>query len=501
MTLICWSLSSPINSHDDERYHIGSIWCAEGYDDDCKFLGKTNDLVEVASLNLGLCTPAGIEETYKRALVEQNQVECRYKTRANELLSNFKNSPNSIIESNGFVATDFNTTNYPTTYQKFMSSFISKNTLLSLLIMRNINSILMCLLFIVLLIIAKFEMRNSFILAITLTVIPQGLFIASSINPSSWTFIGSTFSWAFLWIIVNSERKISLSNFIAFLGWGLASILAISSRYESPLWLILTNLIVLYLHFFTKKNWFRATSAFFGVLVVGVFVYQQLGSSTLRSIFPSRTSRFFEPSALAMAIGGGLKTALAAPMRLLGLEDFGWSGNYPPKVVFFGGTALVILVISALTSFKEFRMRMFFLVFALFFLIICVIQVALNPTWMYPFYLIRTGWSYDLFRSRYFLPILPFFVGVTALISPEREKLIQNAYFKNALVVILTFTHAISLQSVGQIFRLNPSWYWPNFPLNIDFVLILGAVSFFIFVITITKILGIENLTQQSQQI
>ena len=116
-------------------------------------------------------------------------------------------------------------------------------------------------------------------------------------------------------------------------------------------------------------------------------------------------------------------------------------------------------------------------------------QVAKHPTWMYPFYLPRTGWSNDLFHSRYFLPVFPFFAGVAALISPKREKLVENAPFKNALIVILTFTHAISLQSVGQIFRDNPSWYWPNFPINIDLVFILGSISFFVFVLTTTKIL------------
>ena len=64
VTLICWSLSSPVNSHGDERYYIGSIWCANGYDENCLPLGRTKDNTEVASVNLGLCTPIGIEETY-----------------------------------------------------------------------------------------------------------------------------------------------------------------------------------------------------------------------------------------------------------------------------------------------------------------------------------------------------------------------------------------------------------------------------------------------------
>lgn len=444
--------------------------------------------MEIALIKVNLCTPQTTEKEPLPLLIQQSKNNCRYEFQANDDLEKFNHVKH--FEQRNYIASRFNETNYPTRYQKFMNSFILDNTSLSILVMRNVNAFLMCLLFTILLIIANSKIKNSFLLAISFTVVPQGLFIASSINPSSWSYIGCTFSWAFLWIIVSADQKFTVSNYVAFAGWVLASLLAISSRWDSPLWLIFTNLTVLSLHFLTKKNSLKITAIFSGATLVSVIAYRLLGPLVLEGIYPSLTSEFFKPWNLVMAIGGGAKLTLATPVRILGLEDFGWSQIQPPNEVFFGGVLFLVLVISFLITFKEIRVKLFFLSFLVLFWMVCTTQVAKHPTWMYPFYLPRTGWSNDLFHSRYFLPVFPFFVGVAALISPKREKLVENARFKNALIVILTFTHAISLQSVGQIFRENPSWYWPNFPINIDLVFISGSISFFVFVLTITIILG-----------
>ena len=168
VTLICWSLSSPINSHADERYYIGSIWCANGYDENCMPLGRTKDNIEVASVKLGLCTPIGIEETYKRVLVDQNEVQCRYKTRNNDSLADFKSSINNQIESNSYVGTDFNQINHPVYYQKFMNILVTENGALSVVLMRVFNSFIFSLLFTVLLLLGPKEVKQSVIISFLL---------------------------------------------------------------------------------------------------------------------------------------------------------------------------------------------------------------------------------------------------------------------------------------------------------------------------------------------
>ena len=39
VALIFWSFSSLINSHHDEKFHLASIWCADGFDENCDHVG------------------------------------------------------------------------------------------------------------------------------------------------------------------------------------------------------------------------------------------------------------------------------------------------------------------------------------------------------------------------------------------------------------------------------------------------------------------------------
>ena len=78
ITLICWSLSSPINSHQDEKFHLASIWCADGFDEHCEFVEINKSGDPTVLLKVNLCTPAKTEETnYKRLLIAR--AEGKYK--------------------------------------------------------------------------------------------------------------------------------------------------------------------------------------------------------------------------------------------------------------------------------------------------------------------------------------------------------------------------------------------------------------------------------------
>ena len=99
-----------------------------------------------------------------------------------------------------------------------------------------------------------------------------------------------------------------------------------------------------------------------------------------------------------------------------------------------------------------------------------------------PFYLIRTAWRGDTFFSaRYFVPLVIFYVATLVLLSNKNKKLLENDSSR-VFLNLLPFTHAVSLTKVGEIFRENPTWYWANFPLEINAVALIGAVSFFAFI-------------------
>ena len=484
ITLICWSLSSPINSHADERYYIGSIWCANGYDENCVPLGRTKDNIEVASVKLGLCTPVGIEETVKRVLVDQNEVQCRYKTRNNDSLADFKSSINNQIESNNYVGTDFNQINHPVYYQKFMNIFITENGTLSVVLMRIFNSFSFSLLFTVLLLLGPKEVKQSMIISFLLIAVPFTLFQIASINPSSWAIIGCSFSWAYLYSFIRQRKENRLKLLLLTLGWITSVAMAFSARHDAKIFVIFTNfcLLLFFLSRFATKKIRRISLLSLSFFSLVILIITRQNSQVLKNISSINTDTFFDVNNQFLAIGGTIKVLIATPLRILGYESLGWLATFVPTVVVASGLLISIGLLLNLLSKNNKQQIVALTIFFSFSFLIVYSQMFGQLSTFPPLYLIRTAWRGDTFFSaRYFAPLLIFYMGTLVLLSDKNKKFLGKD-FSHVLLNLLPFTHTISLIKVGEIFRENPTWYWADFPLGINQVASIGAVSFFAFI-------------------
>jgi len=483
LTLVCWSLSSPINSHGDERYYIGSIWCANGYDENCLPLGRTKDNIEVASVKLGLCTPIGIEETYKRVLVDQNEAQCRYETRNNDSLADFKSSINNQIESNGYVGTDFNQINHPVYYQKFMNVFVTENGALSVVLMRIFNSFIFSLLFTLLLLLGPKEVKQSMIISFLLIAVPFTLFQIASINPSSWAIIGCSFSWAYMYSFIRQRKENRVKLLLLTLGWIISVTLAFSARHDAKIFTIFTNFCVLLFllsQFVTKevKKISLLSLSFFSLVIL---VITRQNSQVLKNISSINTDSFFDVKNQFLAIGGTIKILIATPLRILGYESLGWLGTFVPMVVVISGLLISIGLLLNLLSKNNKQQIVALTIFFSFSFLTIYSQIFGQLSTFPPFYLIRTAWRGDtFFNARYFVPLVIFYVATLVLLSNKNKKFLENDS-SYVFLNLLPFTHAVSLITVGQIFRDNPSWYWVNFFFGINSVALIGSISFFAF--------------------
>ena len=483
ITLICWSLSSPINSHADERYYIGSIWCANGYDENCMPLGRTKDNIEVASVKLGLCTPIGIEETYKRVLVDQNEVQCRYKTRNNDSLADFKSSINNQIESNGYVGTDFNQTNHPVYYQKFMNIFVTENGALSVVLMRIFNSFSFSLLFTVLLLLGPKEVKQSMIISFLLIAVPFTLFQIASINPSSWAIIGCSFSWAFLYSFIRQRKENRLKLLLLTLGWIISVAMAFSARHDAKIFIIFTNFCVL-LQFLSRAVTIKLKKIgliSLSLFAVAILIITRRNSQVLKNISSINTDTFFDVKNQFLAIGGTIKVLIATPLRILGYESLGWLGTFVPTVLVASGLLISGGLLLNLLSKNNKQQIVALTIFFGFSFLIVYSQMFGQLSTFPPFYLIRTAWRGDTFFSaRYFVPLVIFYVATLVILSNKNKILLKNDS-SYVFLNLLPFTHAVSLIKVSTIFRENPTWYWADFPLGVNSVVLIGSLSFFIF--------------------
>ena len=447
------------------------------------YLGSTKDNIEVASVKLGLCTPIGIEETYKRVLVDQNEVQCRYKTRNNDSLADFKSSINSQIESNGYVGTDFNQINHPVYYQKFMNVFLTENGALSVVLMRIFNSFIFSLLFTLLLVLGPKEVKQSMIISFLLIAVPFTLFQIASINPSSWAIIGCSFSWAYMYSFIRQRKENRVKLLLLTLGWIISVAMTFSARHEAKIFIIFTNFCVLlfFLSQFITKEMKKISLASLSFLSLVILIITRQNSQVLKNISSINTDIFFDVRNQFLAIGGTIKILIATPLRILGYESLGWLGTFVPIVVVISGLLISIGLLLNLLSKNNKQQIVALTIFFSFSFLTIYSQIFGQLGTFPPFYLIRTAWRGDTFFSaRYFVPWAVFYVATLVLLSNKNKKFLEKD-FSHVFLNLLPFTHAVSLITVGQIFRDNPSWYWVNFFFGINLVALIGSISFFAF--------------------
>ena len=498
ITLICWSLSSPINSHGDERYYIGSIWCANGYDENCLPLGLTESRNEIAFVKLGLCVPIGIQDTYKRLLVDATKNSCQYQKGNQGSLDQFLSSINNRIELNGYIASDFNSVQYPLGYQKLMNVFATGNGTFSILVMRVFNSLLFCVLFSLLLVVAAKNTGAYTLTSFLLISIPHVLFTIASISPISWAFTGCSLGWLFLFNLLTCSPKSRLRFIMSAVGWLISLALAVSSRYDAIIVFLFTNCSTLVLYFLPRLKTAKIQTYAYKLPLISLLLYflgNQFGLiETIKYRFLHVDQvYFYEPWNQLLAIGGTIKIMIATPLRLFGFESLGWLATYVPKFVVVSGLMLTITFITKLISkrnYTQIGLLLLVLAFtfgAIYFQIFG--QLFRETEKLAPFYYVRTDWRGDsFFSSRHFITLFMFVLTAANIFSEKSDDTFKPPT-RFVLVNLLNFMHTISLITVGSIFRENPDWFWFKSPIEINLITVIGFLTFFVFAYTSTSII------------
>jgi hypothetical protein len=488
VTLICWALSSPINSHGDEKYYIGSIWCADGYNEQCVPLGIDNYGNRVALFRSEMCVPPGIEDTYKRLLIDRTVQGCQYEINGNGQWEEFTVSPNSDYATDRYVATNINTTLSPQYFFRFMNNFVSENLASSVVLMRIVTAAIFCLLLTLLLAVGSLLVNQGVLTSLYLTMIPHGLFLSSGITVSGWAYIGCSFSWAFLYVVLDSGPKMNLRTVGAVVGWIASGMVVVASRYDAIIYLIFSNFVIVALKFIGRKPNFVKI----GLVLIpfaGSFIYLRSESQVIKSLTSASLGNITSALDLILVLGNSVKLAIATPLRIAGIERLGWVDLGPPSHTYIANIILVFAISSIIFRCRTRLQAITFTTISIFYFLICLSQTHIHPDWSTPFYYVRTSWRNDNFASRYFIPIFPFIIGLSIILAKDFGRYIRRKNFGVMIVSILSFTNFSTLDGVNKIFRENPTWYWLNFPLGINSIFIVGVTSFFIFLLTTTLII------------
>lgn len=178
-TLTAWLLAMPPGASPDDGYHLGSIWCADGYD------GETClEAVGIADPSVALVPAAVLELScfaYDGAVSAACQAEA-----LNEPLPEFTATVTNI---NG---------ERPNLYYRTMHLLIGdgRDVFAAAGRFRTANLLLTLTMVLLTAVVAERRLRAAFLLSWTIAAVPLGLFFATTVSTSAWTVAGLSTVWA-----------------------------------------------------------------------------------------------------------------------------------------------------------------------------------------------------------------------------------------------------------------------------------------------------------------
>lgn len=443
---VAWALSSPVGASPDEDYHLASIWCGQGARE-------------------GLCEPGGAADTreVQRRLIASpcfafkpaESAACQWPimTGDTELVDtdrgNFDGS-------------------YPPAFYFTMSFFAGDQVADSVIVMRVVNGLLALLLLGAVWVASTSGLRRGLVGATAVTLVPLGMFLLPSINPSSWALLSAiALPVAALGYLTTDDRRRR---------WVHGALAAVALLVGAGA---------------------RADSAIYGALAIGLAGIVTLRFSwahVRRLVYPAFLVLvalvLFSTTGQSESISGSGETTLSfgAFVRLmgdvpslwtgaLGGWGLGWLDTYLPAIVPVAAWAVLVgVVFAALAGAGPRRL--------------VALAVAGGAVWVVPTYMqYLSGYPVGAaIQPRYILPMIIILV-VIALARTD-EPPVRWAVGQWVLVVVaLACANAVALHTnlrryvtgsdvVDPGLDAGAEWWWPSLPFGPTVTWVVGSVAF-----------------------
>lgn len=240
-SLVAWAFSSAVGSSPDEDYHLASIWCGQGAREGYCANGDAKDQMKVPERLLA-------SSCYS------------FKPTHNGLCPT--EDPTRLVET---PRGNFHDHAYPEVYYAVMSIFVQHSVDASVLSMRIFNALVFVGMMTAAFLLHQKRRRGVVLWSALGVLVPFGMFIIPSVNPSSWAVTSA----ACLWLAVVGFYEASTRG--RMIGFGvlalLATVIGAGARADAAMYAVLALAAVVVLKWRRAENfWLRS------LLVVGVFV-------------------------------------------------------------------------------------------------------------------------------------------------------------------------------------------------------------------------------------
>jgi len=443
---VAWTLASPVGSSPDDDFHLATIWCLADAPNLCRRTGR--ELEE--GVERVLVVPA--LGSGKPCFFMQPEVSAACRVRAAEGSSLIPSRANDGLYPNGFY--------------RLLAPFASGNVDRSVVVMRMASWLLVQSLLFAALAVAGTELRRAFALAFLVTLIPMGVFLFASTNPSGLAIAGVAVYWcaALTFLDRDHGRRAVAAAGLALL----AASLALGSRADAGLFLAVASVAA----WISGAGFHRPRRRSILPVSVGAVGLLLTATGAGQSRRWAGELGIEEENSLAAKVFEALLDVPGRVLGSLGLSELGWRDTPMPAltsvlmVLAFG--AAVALGLAVTTREKWFALAT-----------VATATIAL------PMVVLVSGQNV---HPRYLLPLLPVLAG-TALVAPRGRAGISITRGQAALVLsAVAVAHAAALHSTirryvtgidegGPDLGEGREWWWTTGPGPMA-VWLLGSLAF-----------------------
>lgn len=469
LSLSSWAVSSPMGSSPDDDFHLTSIWCATVIGDTPCQLNDDGALVPYKLLS-SLCYAAkpSIDGNCTKDTLYAGQ-EYRLK---------------HVNEISGL---------YPPLFYKFFSLFKVSNLEYFSIIIRVINVVILLLvLWYIRIISTSVREWNSYLLGFTASIIPLGLFIIPSTNPSSWALIFLSAYWFSIYQFTSQPHKPEFRHqmlLLIVIFWCMVNF----ARSDGPALSLIATLSILILRI---KSYSWRDSKFiiltlFSFSSAILFLIQRTGPSVLNGEMNVgiQRERVYEWSEILTA---NLKLIYWYFIGGNGLTGLGWLDTSVPGWVWKQISAVWIVIFMLATRLLIVQKRwsslvaIIFLVVSYLFLPVTILQL-------------NKAFVGELVQPRYVLPLVPLILIFAIVESGMRIKSTSVFLWFASGIWIFSFIKSLEANLLRYVNPLNLNQkglsepQWEPFGISPQLIFIFGAGCFIVYILLL--ILSQEKIT------
>lgn len=474
IALLVWGNSSPVGSAPDDDFHMTSIYCPPPLaTSGCQTYYDTEDEM------LGVYAPELVADPNCYAFHPRVTGACQERLSSTELVR----------------TTRVDQGNYPGPYYRFAHLFVTDNVASWVLALRDFNAALAVVLIGAAVLLTAPLLRPGLAWALACSVVPMGMSIIPSINPSSWAFSGLTAFWisTFAMARARTVRHRLLAGGVAMAG----ATVALVARNDSALYVVLglAATAVLYVPLPKRRAasdggqdaptaddkasgrrellWTIVPWAVVVVFSLALSVWSFTSATSSGGIQASASRLRRDPVGLLLY---NIMESLQVPGGLLGMAALGWNDVRPPALVYM--TAIGIAAFVLLSGLRSLSWRK------------ALALAGISGTLLIlPLVMLQRAMAYvgDQVQPRYFLAILPLLAGVALLGRDGRRVLGFGRWQAVAAWGGLTMANSLTLWlylhrytlGVYAPFTLDEpvDWWWNVGPSPMA-MWVIGSVAF-----------------------